>query len=365
MISGFQDHNDYGEEILPANSQKHKCVSCQVFLESEQQSEHYKTQWHRYNVKRKVAGLPAVEREVFETKLQAVLREQQGFEKKNIVYRCRVCKRKFKSESTLEQHLETKKHMLAVKKEEKKIKRKLEKHEIVGSRVQDTASSIASTVDSIRSDHPLQALSVKHCLFCPATHDNMESCLTHMLEKHGFFIPFVDKVVNMEGLLLYLGGLIGREGTCLQCFKTFSTLEGVWAHSKTKDHCSINLEDEDLDQFYDFSKKTEKDSIRKPAFINEFGEIVLNDGARIGHRQNKRVYNHNFRHEDTRACVVIPKIHARYKALCMPGYGLAAKEADAKTQNREYSKRMDKFRIRNEIRKNNRKYYRAENMVYI
>jgi pre-60S factor REI1 len=37
------------------------CVTCNVaFDNSDLQRDHYKTDWHRYNLKRKVAELPAV-----------------------------------------------------------------------------------------------------------------------------------------------------------------------------------------------------------------------------------------------------------------------------------------------------------------
>lgn len=37
------------------------CVTCNIaFDNSDLQREHYKTDWHRYNLKRKVAELPAV-----------------------------------------------------------------------------------------------------------------------------------------------------------------------------------------------------------------------------------------------------------------------------------------------------------------
>ena len=51
------------------------CVTCEVgFNDSELQRTHYKTEWHRYNLKRKVAELPAVSSQDFNerVKLQQV-----------------------------------------------------------------------------------------------------------------------------------------------------------------------------------------------------------------------------------------------------------------------------------------------------
>lgn len=47
------------------------CLACQVAFESaEGQRIHYRSDWHRYNLKRKVADLPPVSREQFQQKQQ-------------------------------------------------------------------------------------------------------------------------------------------------------------------------------------------------------------------------------------------------------------------------------------------------------
>ena len=44
-----------------------RCLSCGVQFESrEEQVAHYKLDWHKYNVKRKLVGLPCVEEDAFE-----------------------------------------------------------------------------------------------------------------------------------------------------------------------------------------------------------------------------------------------------------------------------------------------------------
>jgi pre-60S factor REI1 len=47
------------------------CINCSIaFNNSESQREHYKTDWHRYNLKRKVADLPAVTLTDFNQRVQ-------------------------------------------------------------------------------------------------------------------------------------------------------------------------------------------------------------------------------------------------------------------------------------------------------
>jgi pre-60S factor REI1 len=48
------------------------CITCRVgFGTSELQRGHYKTDWHRYNLKRKVAELPPVTADTFQQKVLA------------------------------------------------------------------------------------------------------------------------------------------------------------------------------------------------------------------------------------------------------------------------------------------------------
>ncbi len=52
------------------HSQLFTCLACQVaFKTAEVQRTHYGTDWHRYNLKRKVADLPPVTSEVFTQKV--------------------------------------------------------------------------------------------------------------------------------------------------------------------------------------------------------------------------------------------------------------------------------------------------------
>ena len=47
--------------MTPSTSELFTCVTCNVaFNDSELQRVHYKTDWHRYNLKRKVAEMPPV-----------------------------------------------------------------------------------------------------------------------------------------------------------------------------------------------------------------------------------------------------------------------------------------------------------------
>ena len=66
------------------------CISCRVaFAEPELQRAHYKTDWHRYNLKRKVAELPPVTAENFQSRVLAQ-RAQVNIHSQIYMEYCRV-----------------------------------------------------------------------------------------------------------------------------------------------------------------------------------------------------------------------------------------------------------------------------------
>ncbi len=57
--------------MISMNSDLFTCVTCNVaFKDSELQRVHYKTDWHRYNLKRKVAEMPAITFQDFTERVQ-------------------------------------------------------------------------------------------------------------------------------------------------------------------------------------------------------------------------------------------------------------------------------------------------------
>ena len=70
------------------------CVTCHVaFRTADDQRSHYKTDWHRYNLKRKVAGMVPVSRTDFNSRVLAQqAKEQREAEQAKYSGHCDVCK---------------------------------------------------------------------------------------------------------------------------------------------------------------------------------------------------------------------------------------------------------------------------------
>jgi pre-60S factor REI1 len=195
-------------------------------------------------------------------------------------------------------------------------------------------------------------LSSAHCLFCPEVSASLEANLTHMSSKHSFFVPDADYLVDLPGLLTYLGEKVAVGNVCIYCNergREFRTLDAVRKHMLDKGHCKIAYDTEDdrleVSDYYDFTssypmatlkksqakaKRTgqsneeeweddsdadfdgvdevveqsasEEDSEEESDLDDDsqvtYGdteyELVLPNGARIGHRSMRRYYAQSF-----------------------------------------------------------------------
>lgn len=219
----------------------------------------------------------------------------------------------------------------------------------------DEADDLTQTIDA-KIAAARSRLSTSDCLFCPVSSPSLETNLSHMASTHSFFIPDADYLIDLPGLLIYLGEKIAVGNVCIHCNgkgREFRTLEAVRKHMVDKSHCKIAYEKEDdkleVSDYYDFTssypealrnkkeKKSKKvdeeweevdsedeeevDEIVDESASDEesdedsdedsddsddslpenqitYGdshlELVLPSGARIGHRSMKRYYAQSF-----------------------------------------------------------------------
>jgi len=73
---------------------------------------------------------------------------------------------------------------------------------VVRVKIDSDVESLGSSVST-----PQVLLGPHSCLFCHDSFDGIEYNVTHMSRKHGFFIPELAYLVDLEGLLAYLGKL--------------------------------------------------------------------------------------------------------------------------------------------------------------
>jgi pre-60S factor REI1 len=90
------------------------CITCHVaFQNGELQRAHYKSDWHRYNLKRKVADLGPITANEFTDKVEAIQQRSDKNTEANIrtSCTCKDCGKAFTSENGLLNHVKSKKHI--------------------------------------------------------------------------------------------------------------------------------------------------------------------------------------------------------------------------------------------------------------
>lgn len=358
------------------------CITCRVsFADSDIQRRHYKTDWHRYNLKRKVAEMPPVTAEVFQQKVlaqKAEVEAQQQSKTKSL--HCQLCNKTFSSENAFSNHLSSKKHKDVeankankAKKQEslitesqfsKNFKRKDSKETDPENTESENAESLSHNGDDDDDeddDIEEDTLEVTDCLFCPHHSVSLEENLKHMTRSHSFFIPDLEYVVDLKGLVTYLCEKVGMRNMCLYCNdkgKSFFSLEAVQSHMVDKGHTKMNYEGDavlEYADFYDFSssypdynpdEENEGDEIQgreSTLAVNEQTlELCLPSGAKIGHRNMRHIYKQNLPPERSHHSKVIQSIMADYKALGWHGTIASAarqKVKDVRLRNIQQAKR--------------------------
>ncbi|PAA72858.1 hypothetical protein BOX15_Mlig025600g1 [Macrostomum lignano] len=224
------------------------CISCGVILASSaEQREHYKSEWHRYNLKRKVANLPPIP--IDEFNLKKTLFAKSDYEahnptgsggeeksKKSLPY-CSACHKKFSSAKAFENHVASKKH-------KQREAEQLEQRETPGRSDSPDWLSVDGDSDSDSGELDGESpLGQEECLFCPNVAASLEANCAHMLREHGFALPDPDLLSDLEGLITLLDYKVGVGRECLWCHgaRRFDSVRAVRSHMLDKGHCRYNL----------------------------------------------------------------------------------------------------------------------------
>ncbi|XP_012278745.1 zinc finger protein 622 [Orussus abietinus] len=336
------------------------CITCQVaFRDLEVQRQHYKSDWHRYNLKRKVAELPPVKADEFQRRVLAQCRKDDQMRQEKAL-NCRICKKSFSCKNQYTNHLISKKHKDNCVKSEVGVKEEgvvEESNEIApdtgSSRINDKNDNknegmeIDSDVESVDSDEWIEdtenPVKSNNCLFCNHHSRSFVRNLKHMSVAHSFFIPDTEYCINIKGLLVYLGEKVFAGYMCLWCNdsgKAFQSADAARAHMIDKGHCKVRHEGEALAEyveFYDYSSSypdaehEDPDAeVQIPELDDSDYQLVLPSGSMIGHRSLMRYYKQNL--NPNRAMAVskknkLDKVLSQYRAL---GWKDTQKEAVVK-----------------------------------
>ncbi|XP_023560685.1 zinc finger protein 622 isoform X2 [Octodon degus] len=344
------------------------CISCRVaFRDAEMQRAHYKTDWHRYNLRRKVAGMAPVTAEGFQERVHAQRAVAEQESRATATY-CTVCSKKFASFNAYENHLRSRRHVELEKKAVQAVNRRVEmmneknlekglgadsvNKDAMNAAIQQAIKAQPSmspkkassgpadgcggaaaaggrgahdrdpaekpprlqwfeqqakklakqqgeeseeeeeeeeeedldeedwedidseeememedtdVVDDLdrpdaqegeaRESPPRGAIPVTDCLFCSHHSSSLVKNVAHMTKVHSFFIPDIEYLFDLKGLIKYLGEKVGVGKICLWCNekgRSFYSTEAVQAHMNDKSHCKLFTDGDAALEFADF-----------------------------------------------------------------------------------------------------------------
>ncbi|KAJ8969985.1 hypothetical protein NQ317_007032 [Molorchus minor] len=351
------------------------CITCRVaFKDADTQRLHYKTDWHRYNLKRKVAELPSVTAEEFQRRVLNQRNAEEIMKQDKSVY-CSVCHKAFGNKNAFDNHLNSKKH-------KDNEKNNLNEGEAISvpSTQKDNAGKMDigkedfEEVDSDEwEDDTENPIDNNDCLFCLHHSHNFIKNLEHMTIAHSFFIPDIEYCTDLNGLLRYLGFM------CLWCNekgKTFHSADAARKHMIDKGHCKMIHEGIVLAEYadyYDYSSSypdaaNEDMNADEEVDPNELDgsdyQLVLPSGVTIGHRSLMKYYKQS--NNPNKAVVPaqnkkLHKVLAQYRAL---GWSATQQEAAARrAKDIHFIKRVQaKYNLKMGMKNNKilQKHYRVQ-----
>jgi pre-60S factor REI1 len=254
------------EESLTSTTAPGKIFSSRAAL-----AEHYRSDWHRYNLKRKEAGLPVLSETDFQIRLQAAQALQ--LEKKQQQQQNHK-KKKHSSAAATTNHWKPNKpsrnpdtndktssvyvandSMIASIPTTKKMEMETE---TIPDNDKDPIPSDSEEAELERMEEMQVEIDPRQSLFDRHISDSVESNVAYMQFKYGFFVPDQEYLIDMEGLIGYCHEKIQIGKTCLYCQRAFGTPAACRNHMTAVGHTKLryeaNMDLDEFDVFYDFTK---------------------------------------------------------------------------------------------------------------
>jgi len=279
-----------------------------TFEDASLHRDHFKSEWHRYNLKRKVVGLKPVSNEDF-MKLEQKHGQNQHQKNESPVSTklyCKPCRKYFGNQCQWENHVKSSKHQERSRTNSTSNSTNDDPVEPIKiSRPVSKEQDDDSDWESMDEDD-MEGIPCTVCLFCSQSHGSLEENVKHMTLTHSFFLPDAEYISDVAALLEYLGKKLASGHICLWCQKGKSSLEAVQKHMMDTGHCKVRLEPgEDVveySDFYDYTTSypgTQEDAEMEEEVeenvleVNNDLELVLPSGATLGHRSLKVYYKQN------------------------------------------------------------------------
>lgn len=150
-----------------------------------------------------------------------------------------MSRKTFGTQGSFNSHIQSKKHKEAVAKAASRPQKTVKETD-----EEKAANSVSLVVDENMSEGEVNEiidqriseavrLAETDCLFCTHKSDTFEDTMAHMTKAHSFFIPDIEYLSDLRGLIKYLGEKISVGNVCLYCNgkgRAIRSLEAVRAH---------------------------------------------------------------------------------------------------------------------------------------
>ena len=221
----------------------------------EEMKEHYKSEFHKYNLNRVTMNLAPLSFEDYKRKKDFFMKKMEEKKKTEEALKlqsqnlfCEICSKKFNSAKKLDEHLISKTHLKnKAKKEEEKKEEEI------------STTSSKNEIKEIKNKEPEKTTLDDNtfCLFCNFKSDNLKNNFYHMVQTHNLEIPFIFYIKSYEELIKILAKKIFVYHACFTCdTQRFESIRSLQRHMLSKGHTIVN--EKDLDEFlykyYDIKK---------------------------------------------------------------------------------------------------------------
>ncbi|KAL0053774.1 hypothetical protein WJX82_010594 [Trebouxia sp. C0006] len=354
------------------------------FSDKDSLAEHYKSDFHKYNLKRKVAGLPPVTKEWFDSRKELLSSTATVGPVQKFWYDP-LTKKKFSTENTYLAHVNSKKYKDLLKKTGQDAPAP-----VVTARRGDTAGAtttaptaaqsaskpgynmaVPNASDEASSAQDVEEWDLKRSFFDNHMSSSMEANLEYMFKHFGFYLPDAEYLSDPAGLIKYLGLKLqyghvplyvrGDDANARQ----FTSRHGVQRHMVDANKCKMVFDDneEEYVEFYDWSK-LEDELADKQLAVSETGEgadslgyelEVIGDaeagtsGKVLGSREFARYYKQHHKPADMRTSVQVNTVIAKYRAL---GVESSKPEDVVIKRVQKLQKRFDRLHLKNALKSN-------------
>jgi len=275
-----------------------------------------KTDWHRYNLKRRVVDLPSISSDVFAEKvLQLKNPEDEQEDEFGFYVNKRERRRRFLEREHEHQIREIPNNARATPSAQSSARESDRRPSTTsmisefsefslgescdyqseietGSELNYTGSEFSEVEYVTTDDESLHEVAVENdndvveedsiipittCFFCGKNNREIEANIKHMFSKHGLYLPERSFLHDISGLLTYISEIIS-DFECLVCQFQGKNLTSIRQHATSKGHCRLPYETKEdkllISQFYTFYDDSDEDdtkqrSLRKVAFESE------------------------------------------------------------------------------------------------